>query len=114
MTKMLRLADYRFPDSSVHFDRNELRQVLQIYSRRVANGEWKDYAIGHEPGRAEFAVFRHAAAGPAYTIAKMAIGNRGDIRYVVSRGPRRLKQGRTMGEALSIFDRDLRVVPTCT
>ncbi|MEM7563519.1 MAG: DUF2794 domain-containing protein, partial [Pseudomonadota bacterium] len=33
---------------------------LQLYSTRVARGEWRDYAIDHSAGVAIFSIFRHA------------------------------------------------------
>ena len=52
----------------VSFDRNELRILLNEYSRRVAAGEWRDYAIDFCKDRAVFSVFRHAAEHPLYSI----------------------------------------------
>ncbi len=113
MTKVVRLEEFRNPNPTVRFSRAELSQVLQVYSRRVASGEWRDYAIDQLSGRAEFKVFRHAAAGPIYTISKFRNG-RGPVQYMVSRGPRRLRQGSSLGDVLGVFDRDLRIVPTGT
>ena len=43
MTKPIRLSDYRKRGKSrVTFDKYELRQLLNVYSRRVASGEWRD------------------------------------------------------------------------
>ena len=33
------------PASRVTFDRRELNRILGIYGRKVAAGEWRDYAI---------------------------------------------------------------------
>ena len=30
---------------TVTFDRHELREILNLYGRKVAEGEWRDYAI---------------------------------------------------------------------
>jgi hypothetical protein len=30
----------------VMFDRKELSSILSVYGRKVAEGEWRDYAIG--------------------------------------------------------------------
>ena len=35
----------------VSFDRNELREILNLYGRRVAEGEWRDYAIAFSSTR---------------------------------------------------------------
>ncbi|MFI4987675.1 MAG: DUF2794 domain-containing protein, partial [Alphaproteobacteria bacterium] len=72
MAKLVRLDDFKRRRSLVHFTRQELNRLLQIYSRRVASGEWRDYAIHHDTARARFLVFRHRLEGPAYTVVKWA------------------------------------------
>jgi hypothetical protein len=85
----------------VNFDRNELRILLHEYSRRVAAGEWRDYAIDMLRERAVFSVFRHTAEHPLYSIEKYpARGNQAQ-KYVVSRGPQQLKQGQDLLDVLS-------------
>jgi hypothetical protein len=94
----------------VTFDRNELRTLLNEYSRRVAAGEWRDYAIDMLKDRAVFSVFRHAAEHPLYSIEKYpARGNRPD-RYIVSRGPQKLKQSQSLLEVLNAIERRPKLV----
>src|SRR5438093_983042 len=66
---VLALADYRTKHRTLYFTRHELNQLLSLYSRHVARGVWRDYAIEHQDGRALFSVFRHthkeAARQPA-------------------------------------------------
>ena len=38
----------------VTFDRRELDQLLRVYGRMVAEGEWRDYAIDFGRDRATF------------------------------------------------------------
>jgi len=38
----------------VSFDRNELREIFDLYGRKVAGGEWRDYAIDFSPQKAVF------------------------------------------------------------
>jgi len=54
----------------VSFDRHELGQILSIYGRMVAAGEWRDYAINAMPEVGVFSIFRHAAETPLYRIEK--------------------------------------------
>ena len=110
MTKVYRLAEARRQPRQIFFDRKELNQLLSLYSRRVASGEWRDYAIDQRGGSAVFSVFRHSQDAPLFRIAKRSgPGPRG--RYVVSSGQETLKQAATMSEALSIFRGNLRLVP---
>lgn len=92
----------------VYFDRGELAQLLAVYSERVSRGEWRDYAIDHTAGTAMFSVFRHSHDRPLYAVAKTA-GPRGP-EYTVFDGRRRLARTPTLGEALAVFDKQIRLV----
>lgn len=109
MADVIKLSEYRKnPRKRVTFNRQELRQLLDVYSRRVASGEWKDYAIDQQGGLAVFTVFRHTFDAPAFAIAKRADGRRCD--YLVLSGRRAIKRGASMGEVLSIFNKPLRLI----
>lgn len=88
------------------FDRSELNQLLSLYSRHVASGDWRDYAIDQRGGVARFCVFQHSMGRPLYTITKRP----GGPEYHVYSGPERLKCAASLGEALAIFERHLQVV----
>jgi len=106
---MLRLADFtRKRAQRVFFDRQELRKLLDLYSRRVASGEWKDYAIDQYGPMAVFSIFRHSFDQPVFAVAKRAAAKGCD--YVVFSGRHKLKRGQTIEEALSVLERKLRVI----
>ncbi|MGE0421715.1 MAG: DUF2794 domain-containing protein [Reyranellaceae bacterium] len=110
MDNLLRLPDSRAKRRVVTFDRRELRQLLALYSARVATGEWRDYAIDFRPGMALFSIFRHTAEQPLFAIAKAVGGGARTSPWTVYAGPRRLAQGDDLEAVLSIFDRRLRVL----
>ncbi len=58
------------PVNQVTFSRRELRRILDLYGRKVAAGEWRDYAIDFLKDRAVFSVFRRASEVPLYRIEK--------------------------------------------
>jgi len=105
MTKVYQLHDKRTSARATFFNRRELNQLLSLYSRQVASGEWRDYAIDQRGGSAVFSVFRHSHAAPAYRIAKRTTGPGAGGEYVVSCGRETLKQAASMSEVLSIFGR---------
>ena len=107
--RLFRLADYQTKRKTVYFNRPELDQLLQLYSRHVARGEWRDYAIDHGAGRAMFSVFRHTHETPLYAIVKQAGGHR-PVEYVVLSGRERLAAGRNLGEVLTLFQKKLTLV----
>ncbi|MBS28518.1 MAG: hypothetical protein CL566_06275 [Alphaproteobacteria bacterium] len=94
----------------VTFSRNELRILLNEYSRRVAAGEWRDYAIDLCRDRAVFSVFRHTAEHPLYSIEKFPGKGGRPERYAVSRGPQRLKQSQNLNDVLGAIERRPRLV----
>jgi hypothetical protein len=105
MANVTRIADLRRSHKTTFFDRQELNQLLSLYSRQVASGEWRDYAIDQRGGSAVFSVFRHSHAAPAFRIAKRADAPGMGGEYVVSSGYQTLKQAASMTEVLSIFGR---------
>jgi len=90
----------------VSFHRGELNRILSLYSRRVAAGEWRDYAIDQMGERAVFSIFRHAMDWPVFTITKW-----GDGDWEIAHGPRSLLHTDSLDAALTIFNRELRIVP---
>ena len=109
---VLPLRDYRSARRTLYFTRAELNQLLGLYSRNVARGIWRDYAIDHRDGQALFSVFRHTHESPAYTIVKSAGVAAGEVQFAVMTGRQRLCAGRSLGEALDYFRTKLTLVPT--
>lgn len=110
MAKLYRFDDARSALKPIFFDRHELHQLLSLYSRHVASGEWRDYAIDQRGGSAVFSVFRHSHDAPAFRIAKRGRGAGRGGDFVVWCGRERVKQAKTMSEALSVFRPRLMVV----
>jgi hypothetical protein len=108
MSNLYRLADQRARRRIVSFDRRELSRLLNLYSMRVASGEWRDYAIDFLPGMAIFSIFRHTAEQPLYAIAKVPGSNPGS--YMVYNGPRELAHGDNLEDVLAVFDRKLKLL----
>ncbi len=110
MAKLYRLTETSPSRRVTFFDRNELSQLLSLYSRRVANGQWRDYAIDQQGSNAVFSVFRHTHDAPAFRIAKKATRGAAGSAYVVSSGAETLIRANSLTEALSVFGGNLRVV----
>lgn len=108
MSKLYRLKDRRHSKGRIFFDRNELNQLLSLYSQRVISGEWRDYAIDQTGGCANFSVFRHTHDSPVFTISLRPTSQ--GREYLVRSGPAKLKRAKTLAEALEIFKNNLRIV----
>ncbi len=108
---MTALQGFREPTrGGVSFSRHELRVIMEVYSRRVVAGEWRDYAIDMDADRAAFSVFRHTLEKPLYVIEKFA---HTDGYRLWSRG-RKPQHGNSIAEILAVLDRLPRPVPTYT
>lgn len=97
----------------VSFDRRELQMILNLYGRRVAEGEWRDYAIGFSPLKAVFAIFRRASETPLYTIEKNpGLARRQGAYSVVSADGFVLKRGHELERVLAVLDKKIKLVVT--
>ena len=110
---VLPLRNKRNARHTLYFTRFELNQLLGLYSRNVARGVWRDYAIDHRDGQALFSVFRHTHESAAYTIVKSvgASPAPSQIEFIVLSGRQRLCAARSLAEALEYFRSKLTVVP---
>jgi len=111
MSKVVLLKKYRNRGTSaVSFTKNELNQLLSLYSQRVINGEWKDYAINHEKDMSAFSIYRDTGNQPIFTIFKYATGTNYNGDYVLGSYGIFLKRGRNLSEVLSSFQNNLELV----
>jgi Protein of unknown function (DUF2794) len=99
------------PASEVTFSRRELDRILSLYGRKVAAGEWRDYAIDFLKDRAVFSVFRHACEVPIYRIEKNPRLERRQGAYsVISATGHIVRRGRELDRVLGVLDRAVRLV----
>jgi hypothetical protein len=97
--------------SQVTFDRAELREILNVYGRKVAAGEWRDYAIAFGREKAVFSVFRRTSEVPLYRIEKdPKLARRQGAYSVVAASGQILKRGQELARVLKVLEKDLRVV----
>lgn len=96
---------------AVTFDRREWRLILKVYGFKVAEGEWRDYALDMLRDRAVFSIFRRAAEMPLFRIEKAPKNARRQGAYaVLSSGGRVLKRGHDLEAVLRVFSRPPRLV----
>ena len=108
-----RAAEFRasIPPNKVTFSRRELDRILSLYGRKVAAGEWRDYAIDFLKDRAVFSVFRHACEVPIYRIEKDPQLERRQGAYsVITATGLILRRGRELDRVLGALDRSVRLV----
>lgn len=99
------------PSSQVTFDRRELSRILGLYGRKVASGEWRDYAIDFMKDRAVFSVFRRTSEVPIYRIEKNPkLARRQGAYSVISATGLIVRRGHELDRVLRAIDRSVSLV----
>jgi hypothetical protein len=95
----------------ISFNRQELTQILNVYGRKVADGEWRDYAIDTLKEKAVFSVFRRSSELPLYRIEKAPkLARRQGAYSVIAATGLILKRGHDLARVLRALDKGLRLV----
>jgi len=91
--------------AAVTFDRKELSTILNLYGRKVAQGEWRDYALDFLRERALFSIYKRSSERPIYVIEKnpKLRGKQGQY-MVLSQEGRVLKRGHELATVLRILE----------
>lgn len=96
---------------TVTFDRHELRDILNLYGRKVAEGEWRDYAIDFSRETASFSIFRRASECPLYRVVKTPkLARKQGAFSVVTTTGLILKRGPDLRRVLEVLDKKLKLV----
>ena len=107
---LIALAAHR-PQGPVSFNRQEITRILEVYGRRVSEGEWRDYAIDHLRERAVFSIFRRTSEVPLYRIVKQPkLARRQGTWSLVAATGAVLKRGQDLQNVLRVIDRPLKLV----
>lgn len=95
----------------VTFNQSELRVIFGLYGRKVASGEWRDYALDFLRDQAIFSVFRRSSEVPLYRIEKTPrlARKQGEYAAVAASGLI-LKRGSDLARVLAVLDRPLKIV----
>ena len=95
----------------MRFDRRELGQIMDLYGRMVALGEWRDYAIDFLRDKAVFSIFRRASEVPLYRIVKdpSLVRRQGEYSVIAQTGVI-LKRGHELPRVLAVIDKRLTLV----
>ena len=93
------------------FTRQELSAILAVYGRKVAAGEWRDYAIDIGRDKAVFSIFRRFSECPLFRIEKTPRLARKQGAYaVVAPAGLILKRGHDLSRVLNVLENRVRLV----
>jgi hypothetical protein len=90
---------------AISFDRKELQTILNLYGRKVADGEWRDYALDFLRDRALFSIYKRASERPLYVVEKNPkLRNKQGQYLVLSQDGRVLKRGHELANVLRVLE----------
>lgn len=89
----------------VSFNRHELNAILNLYGRKVADGEWRDYAMDFLRDRAMFSIYKRSSERPLYVVEKQPkLRNKQGQYMVLSQEGRVLKRGHELASVLRVLE----------
>ncbi len=95
----------------VAFDRRELATILNVYGRKVGQGEWRDYAMDFLRDRAVFSIYARVSERPLFIVEKTPRMRNKQGQYTVTNQQGRiLKRGHELTLVLRVLDPQLAVV----
>ena len=95
----------------VAFDRRELATILNVYGRKVGQGEWRDYAMDFLRDRAVFSIYARVSERPLYIVEKTPrLRNKQGQYTVTNQQGHILKRGHELTQVLRVLDPKLAVV----
>ncbi|WP_316858427.1 DUF2794 domain-containing protein [uncultured Cohaesibacter sp.] len=96
------------PPQQICFNRMELMNILNVYGRMVAAGEWRDYALDTLKDRAVFSIFRRTSEMPVYRIEKNPkLARRQGAFCLISQQGQILKRGHELDHILRFLNQKL-------
>jgi len=78
---------------------------MGLYGRRVAEGEWRDYAMDFGRDEARFDIHRRASEQPLFSVVKNPErAAKGGLFQVVAQGGLIMKRGNDLAQVLRVLD----------
>lgn len=100
------------PPSVVSFHRLELGEILRLYGRKVAAGEWRDYALDFTAQKAVFSIYRRTSEAPLYRVEKDPANARKQGAYsVIAASGLIMRRGNDLSRVIAVLDKAVRLVP---
>ena len=65
----------------VGFQKREIHTIMELYSKKISIGEWKDYSISYDKECAIFSIHRSVKQGSSFQIKKIKKKNTYVLTY---------------------------------
>ncbi len=94
----------------IFFSKLELSSILNLYSKQVSKGYWRDYAFDSKIDNAIFSIYRHSQDKPMYQIIKNSQkGFRNKPSFYIKKGEEVVSKSNNLFTILSNFEKKLSI-----
>ena len=94
----------------IFFSKYELTAILNLYSKQVSKGFWKDYALDSKANRAIFSIYKHSHDKPMYQIIKKSLkGFRNVPDFFITKDTEIINKSSEISIILSKFEKKLSI-----
>ena len=94
----------------IFFSKLELSSILNLYSKQVSKGNWRDYALDSKIDNAIFSIYRHTQDRPVFQIIKNSQkGFRNKPSFYIKKGEEIISKSKSLFTILSNFEKKLSI-----
>ena len=94
----------------IYFLKHELTFILNLYSKQVSLGSWRDYAIDSKDDNASFSIYRHTHDKPMYQIIKTSKkGYRDQPEFFIKNSNKIIYKSKVLEQIISKFEKKLNI-----
>jgi len=94
----------------IFFSKIELSSILNLYSKQVSKGYWKDYALDSIIDNAIFSIYKHSLDKPMYQIIKNSKkGFRNNPSFMIKKSEQVISKSKSLFTILSNFEKKLSI-----
>ena len=94
----------------IFFSKLELTSILNLYSKQVSKGYWRDYALDSKVDNAIFSIYKHSQDKPMYQIIKISQkGFRNKPRFYIKKGEEVINKSNSLSNIISNFEKKLSI-----
>ena len=96
--------------NTIYFSKYELTVILNLYSKQVSLGSWRDYAIDSKNDIAVFSIYRHTHDQPMYQIIKTSKkGYRNNPDFFIKDSNKIIYKSKVLEQILSKFEKKINI-----
>ena len=94
----------------IFFSKYELSSILNLYSKQVSKGVWKDYSLDSKAYTAIFSIYKHTHDKPIYQIIKKNInGFKNMPDFLITKDKEIINKSNEISTILSKFEKKLSI-----